>query len=253
MVVGGGSPLVLLAGPCVLESEAVVMTIAEALAELGDELGLPIIFKGSFDKANRSSVSSFRGPGLEQGLRWLEQVPLPTTTDVHLPGQAAAVAEVVDLLQVPAFLCRQTDLLQACAATGKPVNVKKGQFMAPQQMAGVLTKLEGPAMLTERGTTFGYGDLVADLRALPRMRALGVPVCFDCTHAVQRPGALRSEGDRELAPGLARAAVAMGVDALFMEVHPSPEHGLSDASTMLPLSGLRELLSTVMEIDALLK
>jgi len=229
------------------------MTIAEALAELGDELGLPIIFKGSFDKANRSSSSSFRGPGLEQGLRWLEQVPLPTTTDVHLPAQAAAVAEVVDLLQVPAFLCRQTDLLQACAATGKPVNVKKGQFMAPEQMAGVLTKLDGPAMLTERGTTFGYGDLVADLRALPRMRAFGVPVCFDCTHAVQRPGALRSEGDRELAPGLARAAVAMGVDALFMEVHPSPEQGLSDASTMLPLSGLRELLTTVMEIDALLK
>jgi len=236
------------------------MSIAAQLQAICAAAGVPLIFKASFDKANRSSASGFRGPGLP-GLGALaavkERLGLPITTDVHLPEQAQPVAQVADLLQVPAFLCRQTDLLEACAASGKPVNVKKGQFMAPWDMRGTLSKMQGASgvMLTERGSSFGYNNLVADMRSLPAMRALGVPVCFDATHAVQLPGAAgdSSGGQREYAPVLARAAVAAGVDALFLEVHPSPEQGLSDAATMLPLSELPALLATLVEIDRLVK
>jgi 2-dehydro-3-deoxyphosphooctonate aldolase (KDO 8-P synthase) len=233
------------------------LDIARRLQDICGKLGLSLIFKASFDKANRSSATGFRGPGL-RGLAVLEKVRalgLAVTTDVHLPMQAAEVARVVDLLQVPAFLCRQTDLLVACAETGLPVNVKKGQFLAPGDMRGVVDKVNGPVMLTERGSSFGYNNLVADLRSLPTMRALGVPVCFDCTHSVQLPGARgdSSGGQREMAPVLARAAVAAGIDALFMEVHPDPERGLSDPATMLPLGEVAPLLSTLMEIDAVVK
>ena len=255
--IGGGRPVVLIAGPCVIESEGLTLDIARSLQDTCGEAGVGLIFKASFDKANRSSGSSYRGPGLA-GLRVLEKVKalgLPVTTDVHLPGQAADVAEVADLLQVPAFLCRQTDLLEACAATGRPVNVKKGQFLSPLDMRGVVGKVDGPVMLTERGTSFGYNNLVADMRSLPTMRALGVPVCFDCTHSVQLPGARgdSSGGQREMAPVLARAALAVGIDALFLEVHPDPERGLSDAATMLPLGDVAQLLPTWMEIDRLVK
>ena len=247
-----GRRLVLVAGPCVIESRDSCLRLAEGLGELCRGLDLPLVFKASFDKANRSSVEGFRGPGLDEGLRILEEVPLPVTTDVHLPDQAAAVAEVADLLQVPAFLCRQTDLLQACGATGRPVNVKKGQFMAPWDMQGVIDKVGGPVMLTERGASFGYNRLVADMTSLVRMKALGVPVCMDATHAVQQPGALGSAsgGEREMAPALARAAVAVGVDALFLEVHEDPARARSDAATQLPLAGLREVLEPVLAVDA---
>jgi len=223
------------------------MSIAARLQAICAAAGVPLIFKASFDKANRSSASGFRGPGLP-GLETLaavkERLGLPITTDVHLPEQAQPVAQVADLLQVPAFLCRQTDLLEACAASGKPVNVKKGQFMAPWDMRGTLSKMQGAAglMLTERGSSFGYNNLVADMRSLPTMR-------------VQLPGAAgdSSGGQREHAPVLARAAVAAGVDALFLEVHPSPEQALSDSATMIPLSELPALLATLVEIDRLVK
>ncbi|HJN77459.1 MAG TPA: 3-deoxy-8-phosphooctulonate synthase [Myxococcota bacterium] len=250
-----GEDLVLIAGPCVIESRDSCLRLAEGLAELCAELDLPLIFKASFDKANRSSGQSFRGPGLEEGLRILEEVPLPVTTDVHLPDQAAAVAEVADLLQVPAFLCRQTDLLVACGRTGKPVNVKKGQFVAPWDMRGAVEKVGGPVMLTERGSSFGYNRLVTDMTSLVHMRALGVPVCMDATHAVQEPGAfgIASGGQREMAPAIARAAVAVGIDALFLEVHEDPPTARSDAATQLPLSGLREVLEPILAIDRVLR
>lgn len=250
----GAGPLVAILGPCVLEPDDRALRIAEGIATVCQRLGLAWIFKASFDKANRSSRGSFRGPGTDEGLRELERigraVGVPLTTDVHLPGQAAAVAEVVDLLQVPAFLCRQTDLLVACAATGRPVNVKKGQFMAPADMAGVVGKLRpGGALLTERGTTFGYHDLVVDFRGLPTMRALGVPVCFDATHSVQQPGGgATSGGDRRWVPYLARAAAAVGIDALFAEVHDRPEEALSDGPNMVRLEDLERLLATVLAV-----
>lgn len=246
-----GDGLVLIAGPCVIESRDACLRVAEGLAEVCGDLGLPLVFKASFDKANRSSRESFRGPGLDEGLRILEEVPLPVTTDVHHPEQAASVAEVADLLQVPAFLCRQTDLLLACAATGKPVNVKKGQFMAPWDMQGVVEKISAPVMLTERGSSFGYNRLVVDMTSLLRMKELGVPVCMDATHAVQEPGALgvASGGEREYAPALARAAVAVGVDALFLEVHENPSAARSDAATQLPLDGIRDVLASVLAVD----
>lgn len=257
--VGGGAPLVLIAGPCVIESEEGVNRVAEVLVELCGRLGLPLIFKASFDKANRSSLDAFRGPGLIEGMRILgdlrARLRLPVTTDIHAPDQAAPVAEVVDLLQIPAFLCRQTDLLVAAAATGAPVNLKKGQFVAPVDMGPALHKLRasgaGGVMLTERGATFGYRDLVVDMRALPTLRGLGAPVCFDATHSVQQPGALgdRTGGRRDLVPTLARAAAAVGIDALFMEVHEDPDRALSDGPNMVPLAELEALLRAVMAVD----
>jgi len=256
-----GPELLLIAGPCVLEAPDRVLRIATGIAEVADALGLPTVFKASFDKANRTSLHGRRGPGLDAGLRLLEQVRAETglalTTDVHLPDQAATVAEVVDLLQVPAFLCRQTDLLVACAATGKPVNVKKGQFLAPSATAPLVEKLAasgpGGVLLTERGSSFGHGDLVVDYRGLIEMRR-HAPVVFDCTHSCQQPSALgdRSGGHRELARPLARAAAAVGIDGLFVEVHDDPENAWSDAATQQPLSELRSLVEEVLAVRAAL-
>jgi 2-dehydro-3-deoxyphosphooctonate aldolase (KDO 8-P synthase) len=249
----GAGPLVCILGPCVLESADGATRIADGIADVCARLGVPWVFKASFDKANRSSRGSFRGPGIHDGLPLLarigERVGVPTTTDVHLPEQATLAGGVVDLLQIPAFLCRQTDLLEAAAATGKPVNVKKGQFVAPDDMAGAIGKLRpGLVMLTERGTTFGYHDLVVDFRSLPQMRALGVPVCFDATHSVQTPGGATTGGDRRWVPYLARAAAAVGIDALFAEVHDRPEEALSDGPNMVRLSDLEGLLRSVLAV-----
>ncbi|MFN7145575.1 MAG: 3-deoxy-8-phosphooctulonate synthase, partial [Myxococcota bacterium] len=227
--------------------------IAEGIAEVCARLGVPWIFKASFDKANRSSRSSFRGPGLHEGLAQLDRirtrVGVPVTTDIHLPEQAAPAAEIVDLLQIPAFLCRQTDLLEAAGATGRPVNVKKGQFVAPADMAGAVGKLRpGLAMLTERGATFGYNNLVVDFRGLATMRALGVPVCFDATHSVQMPGGPTTGGDRRQVPPLARAAAAVGIDALFAEVHDNPDEALSDGPNQLRLADLEGVLRQVVAV-----
>ncbi len=245
-------------GPCVLQPGGITERVADGIAEVCARVGVRWVFKASFDKANRSSGAGGRGPGLDEGLEQLrrlrERLGVPLTTDVHLPEQAKAVAQVADLLQVPAFLCRQTDLLVACAETGRPVNVKKGQFMAPGQMRGVVGKLgRAPGvMLTERGTSFGYNDLVVDFRGLVQMRELGVPVCFDATHSVQAPGALgdASGGDRRYVGHLARAAAAVGIDALFAEVHDDPASSPSDATTMLPLEGLERLLRAVVAVRA---
>ncbi len=254
----GGVGLVLIAGPCVIEGEVGTLAIAEELGTICRALSIPLIFKSSFDKANRTSLAAYRGPGQQEGLRILRKVQwevgLPVTTDVHLPEQAPVVAEVADLLQVPAFLCRQTDLLTACAATGRPVNVKKGQFMAPAAMASVVGKLQDSGasgvVLTERGTSFGHGDLVVDYRGLPTMRALGVPVCMDATHACQRPpaGAASTGGVRDMIAPLARASVAVGIDALFLEVHPDPELAPCDGANMLPLSQLEPLLRDLLAL-----
>jgi 2-dehydro-3-deoxyphosphooctonate aldolase (KDO 8-P synthase) len=260
IALGGGAPLVLIAGPCVIEERDRVLRIADGLAEVCGRLGLPLIFKSSFDKANRTSGDAFRGPGLDRGLRVLcdvrDATGLPVTTDVHLPGQARAVGEAVELLQIPAFLCRQTDLLEACAATGRPVNLKKGQFLSPSQVGPAVAKLEaagsGGVLVTERGSSFGYHDLVVDMRSLFRIRALGVPVCFDGTHAVQAPGALggASGGHRELVGPLVRAATAAGIDALFLEVHDDPAVARSDGPCQVPLDQVERLLRAVVAIDA---
>lgn len=257
IVIGEGA-LTLIAGPCVIESEALCLQVAQTVKTICERLGIQYIFKASFDKANRTSLHSFRGPGLEEGLRILAEVKqytgLPLTTDIHEPWQAERVAEVVDLLQIPAFLCRQTDLLVAAARTGKPVNVKKGQFMAPWDMRHVVEKLQESGaqgvMLTERGASFGYNTLVVDFTSLPQMRALGVPVVFDATHSVQLPAGAGSQsgGRREFIPHLVRAAVAVEIDALFMEVHPDPEKGLSDPATMFPLRDLEMLLAQAIAI-----
>lgn len=245
-------------GPCVLQEEEITDRVADGIAEVCTRLGVKWVFKASFDKANRTSAAGGRGPGLDEGLRALarlrRRVGVPITTDVHLAEQALPVSEVVDLLQVPAFLCRQTDLLLACAATGKPVNVKKGQFMAPAQMRGVVGKLAGApgVLLTERGTSFGYHDLVVDMRALSTMRELGVPVCFDATHSVQSPGGRgdTTGGDRRFVPGLARAATALGIDVLFAEVHHDPDSSPSDAANMLLLDTLETTLRQVLAVRA---
>ena len=241
-----------------MEPNDLTRTIARRLVEICGALGVPLIFKASFDKANRTSKSSFRGPGLDEGLRVFERIKaetgLPVTTDVHETHQAAPIAEVVDLLQIPAFLARQTDLLEAAAETGRPLNVKKGQFMAPWDMANVVAKVTeagpGGVILTERGTTFGYGRLVNDLRAIPQMQATGAPVVFDATHSVQLPsaGAGVSSGEREMVPYLAKAAVAAGCDVLFLEVHPRPEEALSDGPNALRLDDLAGLLRTCLRI-----
>lgn len=249
---GKGAGLLVIAGPCVIESEELCLQVAEHLRNVGERQGIGIVFKASFDKANRTSVSSFRGPGLEKGIKILERVRdasgLPVTTDIHWPGQAAPVGEVCDLIQIPAFLCRQTDLLLAAAQTGRPVHVKKGQFMNPADMRFVVEKLLAGGcrqiLLGERGTFFGYGQLVNDFRSIPTMQAFGVPVVFDATHSVQQPGALAgaSGGQRIMVEPLARAAVAVGADAVFFETHPNPDAALSDGPNMVPLDQMEQLL-----------
>lgn len=258
-----GAPFFLIAGPCVLEDDRLNLTIAGALARLASELDLPIVFKASFDKANRSSLGSARGPGLDSGLRQLslvrEETGLPVLTDVHAPEQCASVAAAVDVLQIPAFLCRQTDLLLAAGATGRPVNVKKGQWMGPEEMRGAVAKLRSAGApgvaVTERGTFFGYGNLVVDMRSFLGMReACEAPTIFDGTHSVQRPGEGGgvSGGEPRYIPHLVRAAVAAGADALFLEVHPEPRTAPSDATNMLELQHLRPLLEEVLAIRAAL-
>jgi 2-dehydro-3-deoxyphosphooctonate aldolase (KDO 8-P synthase) len=256
--VGGGNSLLWICGPCVIESHDLTLRIADVLRACAERLALPLVFKASFDKANRTSGKSFRGPGLEEGLKTLDAVKratgLPITTDVHECHQAAAVAEVCDVLQVPAFLARQTDLLEACGRTGRVVNVKKGQFMTPWDMKNVVAKLAefgaGNVILTERGTTFGYGMLVNDMRAVPWMQETGAPVIFDATHSVQMPGALgdRTGGDRRMVPVLARAAVAAGCDGVFLETHPRPDEAKSDGPNMVPLDELPVLIETCLRI-----
>jgi len=261
--IGLDAPLFVIAGPCVIESEGLCLDIAARLVDIGGRTGVPVIFKASFDKANRSSASSFRGPGLEEGLRILAEVGrqtgLPVLTDVHEASQAEAVAAVVDCLQVPAFLCRQTDLLIACARTGKPVNVKKGQFVSPGEMRNVVDKVTGcgnqKIMLTERGTFFGYGRLVNDMTAIADMKALGCPVVFDATHSTQLPGGLgdASAGRPEMAPLLACAAVAAGANGLFLEVHPEPRKARSDAACVLAIGCLEEVLVKCRSIHSIVR
>ncbi len=258
VVAGSGKPLTLIGGPCVIESEALVMEVAERLVDITSRLGIQYVFKSSFDKANRTSNSSFRGPGVEAGLEVLAAVKkrfgVPVLTDIHESQHAAEVAPVVDVLQIPAFLCRQTDLLVAAAATGRAVNVKKGQFLSPQEMSQVVAKLRdaGAAnvMVTERGNSFGYNTLVVDYRSLPQLAEFGCPVIFDATHSVQQPGGRggSSGGQREFVAPLARAAVAVGVDGLFMEIHPDPDKGLSDGPNMVPLHRVEALLTQLLAI-----
>ena len=259
IAVGGDAPLLLIAGPDLVESESHAVRMARELGELCRLRGIPLIYKSSFDKANRTSVDSARGPGLEEGLRILRAVKRETgvavTTDFHLPEQAVRIAEVVDLLQVPAFLCRQTDMLIAAGRTGRAVNVKKGQFLAPPDTRHVVLKVRSTGndkvMLTERGTSFGYHNLVVDFRSLPRMRGLGVPVCFDATHSVQLPsaGGDRSGGEREYIAHLSRAAVAVGVDALFFEVHDDPDRAPCDGPNQYRLDEFGALLDSISAID----
>jgi len=262
VICGSGQPLTWILGPCVIESHDLTLRIADTLAGLRDRLRVPIIFKASFDKANRSSGSTFRGPGVEEGLKTLDTVKqrtgMPVVTDIHEREQVDAVAQVVDLLQIPAFLARQTDLVQAAGRTGRAVNVKKGQFMAPWDMANVVRKLEEvgntSVLLTERGTTFGYGNLVNDMRAIPLMQQCGRPVIFDATHSVQMPGGKgdRSGGDRRFVPTLAKAAVAAGCDGVFLETHPRPDEALSDGPNMIPLDELPQLIECCLRLRAAL-
>lgn len=261
--IGGDNNLLLIAGPCVIESEELVMEVASRVKEITSELGIEFIFKASFDKANRSSIHSYRGPGLDEGLKILKKVKekhnLLITTDIHESSQAEKIADVADIIQVPAFLCRQTDLLVAAANTGKVVNVKKGQFLAPWDMKNIVNKLietgNERIILTERGSSFGYNNLVVDMRSFPIMRDYGYPIVFDATHSVQKPGGKgeSSGGDREFVYPLMRSAVAMGIDGIFAEVHPEPEKGKSDSSNMLPISSLKEILETVLKIDEIIK
>ena len=267
--VGLDKPFFLMAGPCVIESEEMVMEIAREMKAICDDLGIPYIFKASYDKANRTSVSSFRGPGIEKGLEILarvrETVGVPVVTDVHTEAEVPLVAKSVEVLQTPAFLCRQTDFICACARTGKPVNIKKGQFLAPHDMINVIEKARAAAreagvnednfMCCERGASFGYGNLVSDMRSLAIMRETGAPVVFDATHSVQLPGGngKSSGGNRAFVPVLSRAAVAVGVSGLFMETHPDPQCAKSDGPNMVPLSRMRELLSSLVAIDRVVK
>ena len=256
--VGQGQRPFLIAGPCVIESEQLVMDTAGRIAELTKALGIPYVFKSSFDKANRTSIHSFRGPGLEKGLAVLEHVReklgLPVLTDVHTEEQATEAGKIVDVLQIPAFLCRQTDLLIAAAKTGKIVNVKKGQFLSPTEMGNAVKKIEECGsqriVLTERGSSFGYNNLVVDMRSFPIMRKFGYPVVFDATHSVQLPGGggTKSSGQREFVEPLACAAAGAGVDGFFMEVHPNPDEALSDGPNMVPLHQLKALLERVLRI-----
>ena len=262
VVVGDGQPLLLIGGPCVVESEEFTVRMAEEIARVCERLQVSFVFKSSFDKANRTSINSFRGSSMEEGLQILrrvkERVGVPVLTDIHESYQAEPVAEVADVLQIPAFLCRQTDLLTAAARTGRCVNVKKGQFVAPWEMRHVVAKLEAGGarniLLTERGSSFGYNTLVVDFRSLPQMRALGYPVVFDATHSVQMPGGAgdRSGGQREFVPHLARAAAAVGCDAVFMEIHEDPDNAPSDGPNMLPLAQLEATLGEVLAVRAAL-
>jgi len=266
--VGADRPLFLIAGPCVIEGEAHAVGVAERLKAMAERLGLLLIYKSSFDKANRSSGKSFRGPGISEGLRILakvrEETGLPVLTDVHEVGQVEPVAAVVDVLQTPAFLARQTDLIEAVAASGKPANIKKGQFMAPGDMTHVVDKAREAAtaagrepaiMVADRGTSFGYNNLVSDMRGLVIMAKTGAPVVFDATHSVQLPGGqgTTSGGQREFVPVLSRAAVAVGVAGLFMETHPDPANALSDGPNAWPLDALEPLVAELMELDAIAK
>jgi 2-dehydro-3-deoxyphosphooctonate aldolase (KDO 8-P synthase) len=262
--VGLDRPLFLIAGPCVVESRQLQMDVAGELKAICADLRIPFVFKSSYDKANRSSHASFRGPGMEEGLRILadvrKHVGVPVLTDVHTVEEIPAAAEAVDVLQTPAFLCRQTDFIQAVAAAGKPVNIKKGQFLAPEDMKQVVAKAKAASkadnvMVCERGASFGYHNLVSDMRALAIMRDTGCPVVFDATHSVQLPGGqgTSSGGQREFVPVLARAAVAAGVSGLFMETHPQPEKALSDGPNAWPLTRMRALLETLVELDAAVK
>lgn len=261
--VGDGEPLLFLAGPCVIESKELCLEIAKITKDMCQELGINYVFKASFDKANRTSVSSFRGPGLEKGLDILREIKetynLPIVTDIHEAWQAEKVAEVADILQIPAFLCRQTDLIVAAAKTGKCVNIKKGQFCAPWDMKNSVGKAKSTGneniMLTERGTSFGFNYLSVDFTGFPIMRGLGVPVIMDATHSVQRPGGLgnASGGAREYIPTLAKCAAAAGVDGFFMEIHPDPENALCDAACMYKLSELKSLLKTILKIREAVK
>ena len=267
--VGIARPFFLIAGPCVVESEQLQMDVAGQLKEMTSALGIPFIFKSSYDKANRSSGASFRGPGMEKGLEILAKVKrelqVPVLTDVHAQGEIAAVASVVDVLQTPAFLCRQTDFIRAVAQCGKPVNIKKGQFLAPHDMVNVIDKARAAAkeaglsedrfMACERGASFGYNNLVSDMRALAIMRETGAPVVFDATHSVQLPGGqgTTSGGQREFVPVLARAAIAVGVAGIFMETHPDPANALSDGPNAVPLRHMRALLEQLLAIDRVVK
>jgi len=261
--IGLQSPLFVMAGPCVIETENICLGIAERLTEIAGITEVPVIFKASFDKANRTSIASYRGPGLQKGLEILSTVQketgLPVMTDIHEPAQAAAAAEVVDCLQVPAFLCRQTDLLTACAKTGKPISVKKGQFLSPEEMRNVVEKLHAceneKVILTERGTFFGYNSLINDMTAIETMKNFGTPVVFDATHSTQLPGGLgdATAGRREMAPILAKAAIAAGANGLFLEVHTDPENAMSDAATIMPIEWLEDLLKVCKKIFNLIR
>ena len=267
--VGLDKPFFLMAGPCVIESEQMILEIASEMKAVCASLGIPYIFKASYDKANRTSGKSYRGPGIEKGLQMLarvrEEVGVPVVTDVHTAEDVPLVAKYVDVLQTPAFLCRQTDFIRACAQSGKPVNIKKGQFLAPHDMVNVIAKAREAAreaglnedafMACERGVSFGYGNLVSDMRSLAIMRESHVPVVFDATHSVQLPGGngTSSGGNRSFVPVLARAAVAVGVSGLFMETHPDPERALSDGPNSVPLARMRELLESLVDIDRVVK
>lgn len=260
---GGGTPFVLIAGPCVIEDRDSALRHAEALSSLTTRLHVPFVYKSSYDKANRSSHASFRGLGMEEGLSILAEVKhelgVPLLTDVHTPQEVAATAEVVDILQIPAFLCRQTDLLLAAGHSRRSVNIKKGQFLAPSDMEYVAQKVASTGnrriLLTERGASFGYHNLVSDMRSLPILAGCGYPVVYDATHSVQLPGGRgpMSGGQREFIPPLARAAVAVGIDGLFMEVHEEPERALSDSATVFPLARLESLLHTLVDLDRVVK
>lgn len=259
----GGDRLTILAGPCVIESQELLYETAEGLKKITEELGINFVFKSSFDKANRSSITSFRGPGITKGLEMLnnvkEKYDLPIVTDIHTPEQAVIAAEVADIIQIPAFLCRQTDLLVAAAKTGKIVNIKKGQFLSPEQMGSLVKKVEDSGnnniLLTDRGSSFGYNNLVVDYRGIPIMQSFGYPVVFDATHSVQLPGANGncSGGDRRFVPTLAKAAMAAGADVLFFEVHPDPDTALCDGPNMVALSDAKELFAVCKKIFEVVK
>ena len=259
----GGDKLTILAGPCAIESQEILDETAQGLKEITKDLDINFVFKSSFDKANRSSLASFRGPGMEKGLKMLQQVKekydLPIVTDIHEPSQAIEVAKVADIIQIPAFLCRQTDLLVSAGKTNKIINIKKGQFLAPEQMKSLIKKVEDAGnkniMVTDRGTTFGYNNLVVDFRGIPVMKEFGYPVVFDATHSVQLPGANgeSSGGDRRFVPTLAKAAMAAGADALFFEVHPNPDKALSDGANMIALKDARKLFDICNKIFKLVR
>jgi 2-dehydro-3-deoxyphosphooctonate aldolase (KDO 8-P synthase) len=263
ITLGTGHPLALIGGPCAIEGESFMLDVASRLRDIAAKAGVPFIFKSSYDKANRTSIRSYRGPGLQEGLQILQKIKdvvgVPVLSDVHTVEEVEPAAEVLDVLQIPAFLCRQTDLVVAAAQTGKPINVKKGQFLAPWDTKNIVEKVRSvgneQVLLTERGASFGYNNLVVDMRSLVVMGSFGVPVVFDATHSVQLPGAAgtASSGQREFVPPLARAAVATGCDALFMEIHPDPDHAPSDGPNMLRLEDLSALLTQIIQIDRIVR